>query len=92
MLENRRGTLPIQVDLKSSPVHSRQVAAKFVKTCAPEWPTLRPLNGLPPCGFHVARIPLAFHLTYYRSLDDGNGPQAFPSEFDWVNFSFERRF
>jgi hypothetical protein len=42
-------------------------------------------------GMHVAKIPLAFHLTYYRYLDDG-AIAAVPSELDWVNFSFERRF
>jgi hypothetical protein len=42
-------------------------------------------------GVHVAKIPLAFHLTYYRYLDDAGGVML-PSELDWVNFSFERRF
>ena len=42
-------------------------------------------------GVHVAKIPLALHLTYYRYLDDG-AIAAVPSELDWVNFSFERRF
>jgi hypothetical protein len=43
-------------------------------------------------GLHGAKIPLAFHLTYYRYLDDHEGDGVIPSEFHWVNFSFERRF
>ena len=43
-------------------------------------------------GVHIAKIPLAFHLTYYRYLDDYDTTLAIPSELDWVNFSFERRF
>jgi lipid A 3-O-deacylase len=43
-------------------------------------------------GFHVAKFPLAFHLTYYRYLDDQEFSRAVASQFDWVNFSFERRF
>jgi lipid A 3-O-deacylase len=42
-------------------------------------------------GIHAARFPLAFHLTYYRYFDDGV-MGVIPSELDWVNFSFERRF
>lgn len=42
-------------------------------------------------GMHFAKLPLAFHLTYYRYFDDG-GPSAIPSTLDWVNFSFEQRF
>jgi hypothetical protein len=43
-------------------------------------------------GFHVAKIPLAIHLTYYRYLDDGDVTGVMPTELDWVNLSFERRF
>jgi hypothetical protein len=43
-------------------------------------------------GLHVAKIPLGFHLTYYRYLDDKKVARAIPSELDWVNLSFERRF
>jgi hypothetical protein len=42
-------------------------------------------------GVHVAKIPLAFHLTYYRYFDD-DVSGVIPSELDWVNLSFERRF
>jgi hypothetical protein len=42
-------------------------------------------------GVHVAKIPLAFHLTYYRYFDD-EVTGVIPSKLDWVNFSFERRF
>ena len=42
-------------------------------------------------GAHFARLPLAFHLTYYRYLDD-NRPGLARGELDWMNFSFERRF
>ena len=42
-------------------------------------------------GVHVAKLPLAFHLTYYRYYSDDLG-ELIPAEFDWVNFSFERRF
>ena len=42
-------------------------------------------------GVHVAKIPLAFHVTYYRYVDHRvMGP--IPSTLDWVNLSFERRF
>ncbi len=41
-------------------------------------------------GMHIARLPLAFHLTYYRYLDNVGG--VIPSTLDWINFSFERRF
>jgi hypothetical protein len=40
-------------------------------------------------GMHFAKIPLAFHLTYYRYLDEND---ITGTELDWVNFSFERRF
>jgi hypothetical protein len=42
-------------------------------------------------GVHIARIPLAFHLTYYRYFDD-NETRAISSDLDWLNLSFERRF
>ncbi len=42
-------------------------------------------------GVHAAKMPLAFHLTYYHYLD-GGAIAAVPSDLDWVNFSFERRF
>jgi hypothetical protein len=42
-------------------------------------------------GVHVARLPLAFHLTYYRYFDDEIA-RVTGSELDWVNLSFERRF
>jgi hypothetical protein len=42
-------------------------------------------------GVHVAKLPLAFHLTYYQYRDEELG-NLVPAEFDWVNFSFERRF
>jgi len=41
-------------------------------------------------GFHIAKVPLAFHVTYYRYLDDRTS--ALPSHRDWMNFSFERRY
>jgi hypothetical protein len=42
-------------------------------------------------GVHFAKVPLAFHLTYYRYFS--GGPMGVvPSELDWVNVSFERRF
>jgi hypothetical protein len=42
-------------------------------------------------GAHFAKVPLAFHLTYYRYLDDAVAA-AVQSELDWVSLSFERRF
>jgi hypothetical protein len=42
-------------------------------------------------GVHVAKLPVAFHLTYYRYRDEPLN-SMFPAELDWVNFSFERRF
>jgi hypothetical protein len=42
-------------------------------------------------GIHVAKLPLALHLTYYRYHND-DVSQLIPAELDWVNFSFERRF
>ena len=41
-------------------------------------------------GLHVAKVPLAFHVTYYRYLDEST--TALPSHRDWLNLSFERRF
>jgi hypothetical protein len=43
-------------------------------------------------GVHVATIPLALHLTYYRYLDGRAFADATGGGLDWVNFSFERRF
>ena len=44
-------------------------------------------------GVHIAKIPLAFHLTYYRYLDDDDNHRSVsPASLDWVNFSFEQRF
>ena len=42
-------------------------------------------------GVHIAKIPLAFHLTYYR-YDDDSETSLIPSGLDWINLSFERRF
>ena len=42
-------------------------------------------------GVHIAKIPLAFHLTYYSYSNDG-GTGWIPSDLDWINLSFERRF
>jgi hypothetical protein len=42
-------------------------------------------------GVHVAKLPVAFHLTYYRYRDEPLNAM-FAAELDWVNFSFERRF
>jgi hypothetical protein len=45
-------------------------------------------------GAHFAKIPLAFHITYYRYLDgeDLTDPLGTKTTLDWVNLSFERRF
>lgn len=43
-------------------------------------------------GIHVAKVPLAFHLTYQRFLDDDDFSSEPGGEIDWVNLSFERRF
>jgi lipid A 3-O-deacylase len=41
-------------------------------------------------GFHLARIPFAFHLTYYRYFNqDRSGVNG---STDWINLSFEYRF
>ncbi|HYV19823.1 MAG TPA: lipid A deacylase LpxR family protein [Verrucomicrobiae bacterium] len=54
-------------------------------------PKLRPYPGRYQAliGYHLARIPFAFHLTYYRYFNqDSDGA----SSSDWVNLSFEYRF
>jgi len=43
-------------------------------------------------GVHLAKLPLAFHITYYRYFDDSNVTGVIHSALDWVNISFERRF
>jgi hypothetical protein len=43
-------------------------------------------------GIHVAKAPLAFHMTYYRFLDDDEFSDVTGGGLDWVNLSFERRF
>jgi hypothetical protein len=42
-------------------------------------------------GMHFAKLPLAFHLTYYRYFDD-EVTGVIPSSLDWMNFSLEWRF
>ena len=42
-------------------------------------------------GVHVTKMPLAFHLTYHRFLDDANFMAATGGKLDWVSLSFERR-
>lgn len=39
-------------------------------------------------GAHVIRVPFGFNATYYHYLDE----EAFLSDRDWINFSFEYRF
>ncbi|HVS24824.1 MAG TPA: hypothetical protein VMU03_13945 [Gammaproteobacteria bacterium] len=41
---------------------------------------------------HIAKLPLAFHVTYYRYFDDSEVTGVIHSALDWVNVSFERRF
>jgi len=41
-------------------------------------------------GIHVARIPFAFHATYYRYFNQGAVDDSATS--DWINLSFEYRF
>jgi hypothetical protein len=41
-------------------------------------------------GYHLARIPFGFHLTYYRYF--AQDQIGFEATSDWVNFSFEYRF
>ena len=43
-------------------------------------------------GIHVTKVPLAFHVTYYRFLDKEHFSEATGGTLDWVNLSFERRF
>jgi hypothetical protein len=43
-------------------------------------------------GVHLAKLPMAFHITYYRYFDDSNVTGLIHSSLDWVNISFERRF
>ena len=54
-------------------------------------PKLRPYPGKYQAliGYHVARIPFAFHLTYYRYFNEITDTG---SSTDWVNLSFEYRF
>jgi hypothetical protein len=56
-----------------------------------EHPKLRPYPGKYQAliGYHLARIPFAFHLTYYRYFNE-NGDGV--SSSDWINLSFEYRF
>jgi hypothetical protein len=53
-------------------------------------PKLRPYPGKYQAlvGYHLARIPFAFHLTYYRYFNEVGDA----SSTDWVNLSFEYRF
>jgi hypothetical protein len=41
-------------------------------------------------GFHLARVPFALHVTYYRYYEQNDG--GIQGSSDWVNFSFEWRF
>lgn len=43
-------------------------------------------------GIHVAKLPLAFHLTLHRYFDDEDYAAATGGELNWVKVSFERRF
>ncbi len=43
-------------------------------------------------GVHVTKVPLAFHVTYHRFLDDDNFLAVAGGELDWISLSFERRF
>lgn len=57
----------------------------------------RPIGSMPGdeqviVGAHFAKIPLAFHVTYYRYLDGKDAPGGLGADLDWVNLSFERRF
>jgi hypothetical protein len=55
-------------------------------------PALRPYPGRYQSlvGFHLARIPFAFHLTYYKYYEQTGG--GIQGSSDWVNLSFEYRF
>jgi len=39
-------------------------------------------------GFHLERLPFAFHITYDHSFE----PAGLPSSSDWINLTFEYRF
>jgi hypothetical protein len=43
-------------------------------------------------GVHLAKLPMAFHITYYRYFQDSSVTDTIHSTLDWVNISFERRF
>ena len=43
-------------------------------------------------GVHVNKVPLAFHVTYHRFLDEENFLAAAGGKLDWISLSFERRF
>jgi hypothetical protein len=53
-------------------------------------PEISPIPGREQAllGAHVVRVPIGFHLTYYRYLDS----QEFSSGRDWVNLTFEYRY
>jgi len=57
-----------------------------------EHPALRPYPGRYQTlvGFHVARVPFALHLTYYKYYGQSDG--GIKGSSDWINFSFEYRF
>jgi hypothetical protein len=57
-----------------------------------EHPPLRPYPGRYQMlvGFHLARVPFALHVTYYRYYEQNDG--GIQGSSDWVNFSFEWRF
>jgi outer membrane protein LpxR len=41
-------------------------------------------------GYHLARVPFAFHLTYFRYFNQAD--TGVDSAIDWINLSFEYRF
>jgi hypothetical protein len=41
-------------------------------------------------GYHLARVPFAFHLTYYKYFTQQQ--DGVTGSSDWVNMSFEWRF
>ncbi len=43
-------------------------------------------------GVHVTKVPLAFHATYHRFLDDEHFLATTGSKLDWISLSIERRF
>ena len=55
-------------------------------------PKIRPYPGRYQAlvGFHLARIPFAFHATYYHYFNQD--PLDFEASSDWINVSFEYRF